>query len=152
MAWRNKQITCSFLVQVLSLALLSRTVLQAGESQLYRTRNTLTSIGVSYDRYWMGRSSWSDIIRNARGISRIIWFHVPPRVSPRTPEEIATGTTKRSKEEMQKIMDEKRMALDLVEGYAIILISTWFDCLLLGSIRLVVAVKHHLRGGYFARL
>ena len=81
----------------------------------------------------MGRTSWSDVMRNARGISRIIWFHVPPRVSPRTPDEIAEGVTKRSKEEMLKIMNEKRMALDLVEGF-------------------VVALKHHLRGSFFFHL
>jgi len=66
----------------------------------------------------MGRTSWSDVVRNARGISRIIWFHVPSRVSPRTPEEIAEGVSKRSPEEMLKVMAEKRMALDLVEGLA----------------------------------
>ena len=81
----------------------------------------------------MGRTSWSDVVRNARGITRIIWFHVPPRVSPRTPDEIAEGVTKRSKEEMLKIMNEKRMALDLVEGF-------------------VVALKHHLRGNFFFHL
>jgi predicted membrane chloride channel (bestrophin family) len=80
-----------------------------------------------YDRYWMGRTYWSDVIRNARGMGRVIWFHVPPRVSPRTPEEIAEGKTQRSKEEMFKVMAEKRMALDLIEGF-------------------VVALKHHLRG------
>lgn len=66
----------------------------------------------------MGRTSWSDMVRNARGISRIIWFHVPPRVSPRTPDEIAQGVSKRSEEEMLKVMAEKRMALDLIEGFA----------------------------------
>jgi len=80
-----------------------------------------------YDRYWMGRTSWSDIVRNARGISRIIWFHIPSRLSPRTPDEVAEGVSKRSQEEMLKVMAEKRMALDLVEGF-------------------VVALKHHLRG------
>lgn len=77
----------------------------------------------------MGRTSWSDVICNARGISRIIWFHVPPRVSASTAEEIAEGVTKRSKGEILKVMDEKRMALDLVEGF-------------------VVALKHDLRGNF----
>lgn len=66
----------------------------------------------------MGRTSWSDVVRNARGMGRVIWFHVPARVSPRTPEEVAEGVSKRSKEEMLKVMAEKRMALDLIEGYA----------------------------------
>ncbi|KAF7984786.1 hypothetical protein HWV62_11778 [Athelia sp. TMB] len=60
-------------------------------------------------------------------MGRIIWFHVPPRLTPRTPEEISSGTIKRSKEEMAKVMAEKRMALDLIEGFA-------------------VALKHHIRG------
>jgi putative membrane protein len=77
----------------------------------------------------MGRTSWSDVVRNARGMGRVIWFHVPARISPRTPEEIAEGTSKRSKEEELKVMAEKRMALDLVEGYALIF-SQVFSCAL----------------------
>ncbi|KAF7331535.1 hypothetical protein MKEN_00032500 [Mycena kentingensis (nom. inval.)] len=75
--------------------------------------------GSGYDRYWMGRSAWSDVIRNSRTVSRLIWFHVPPRLSP--------GALQRSPQEHAKVMAEKRMALDLVEAYA-------------------VALKHHLRG------
>ena len=77
----------------------------------------------------MGRTSWSDIVRNARGISRIIWFHVPSRLSPRTPDEVAEGVSKRSQEEMLKVMAEKRMALDLVEGFA----SCLSECLALAN-------------------
>ncbi|KAK7450605.1 hypothetical protein VKT23_012915 [Stygiomarasmius scandens] len=80
-----------------------------------------------YDRYWMGRTSWSDIIRNSRTIGRLIWFHVPPRLTPKTAEEAATNQVMRSTAELTKVMAEKRMALDLVEGYA-------------------VALKHHIRG------
>ncbi|KAJ7447443.1 UPF0187-domain-containing protein [Mycena latifolia] len=78
-----------------------------------------------YDRYWFGRTAWADVIRNARTTSRLIWFHVPLRISPRTSDE-AIGA-RRSPQEMLKVMAEKRMALDLVEGFA-------------------VALKHHLRG------
>ncbi|KAJ7231320.1 UPF0187-domain-containing protein [Mycena rebaudengoi] len=78
-----------------------------------------------YDRYWMGRTTWSDVIRNARTCGRLIWYHVPLRVSPREAGE-AIGS-RRSEEEMQRVMQEKRAALDLVEGF-------------------VVALKHHLRG------
>jgi putative membrane protein len=60
-----------------------------------------------YDRYWMGRSCWSDVIRDSRALGRVIWFHVPPYM-----EADRSG----SKEEMAKMMKEKRMALDLVEG------------------------------------
>ncbi len=66
-------------------------------------------------------------MRNARSMGRLVWFHVPPRVSPKTPEEIASGQVNRSKQEMIKVMAEKRMALDLIEGFA-------------------VALKHHIRG------
>lgn len=80
-----------------------------------------------YERYWMGRSVWSDIIRNCRTAGRMIWFHVPARLSPKTAHEVEIGHVERSSEELLKAMAEKRMALDLVLGYA-------------------VALKHHLRG------
>ncbi|KAG6888353.1 hypothetical protein C0995_009046 [Termitomyces sp. Mi166 len=80
-----------------------------------------------YDRYWLGRTCWSDVIRSARTIGRLIWFHVPPRLSPKTPQEIESGKVERSSGEMLQVMNEKRMALDLVEGFA-------------------VALKHHVRG------
>ncbi|ESK85641.1 UPF0187-domain-containing protein [Moniliophthora roreri MCA 2997] len=74
-----------------------------------------------YDRYWMGRTAWSDVIRNARTMGRLIWFHVPPRLKAKSENEHP------STEELAKVMAEKRMALDLVEGFA-------------------VSLKHHLRG------
>ncbi|TFK32431.1 Bestrophin, RFP-TM, chloride channel-domain-containing protein [Crucibulum laeve] len=80
-----------------------------------------------YDRYWMGRTCWSDVIRDSRALGRLIWFHVPPRFSNKTAEEVASGQLQRSTEELSKAMSEKRMALDLVEGFA-------------------VALKHHIRG------
>ncbi|KAK0464346.1 Bestrophin, RFP-TM, chloride channel-domain-containing protein [Desarmillaria tabescens] len=80
-----------------------------------------------YDRYWMGRTCWSDVIKYARTMGRLVWFHVPPRLAPKTPQEIESGRTNRSPEEMIKVMTEKRMALDLVEAFA-------------------VATKHHIRG------
>lgn len=66
----------------------------------------------------MGRSCWSDVIKNARTIGRLIWFHVPPYLSIKTTEEIRAGKFQRSPQELSKVMAEKRMALDLVEGYA----------------------------------
>ncbi|KAF8058525.1 Bestrophin, RFP-TM, chloride channel-domain-containing protein [Lyophyllum atratum] len=80
-----------------------------------------------YDRYWLGRTCWSDVIRNARTMGRLIWFHVPPRLSGKTPEEMASGKIERSSQELLKVMAEKRVALDLVKGFA-------------------VALKHHIRG------
>ncbi|KAA1476924.1 UPF0187-domain-containing protein [Dentipellis sp. KUC8613] len=78
-----------------------------------------------YDRYWMGRSSWSDIMRNARTFTRLVWFHVPLRLSPKTAEETLDSST-RSTEEIHKVMKEKRVAIELTVGF-------------------VVALKHHLR-------
>lgn len=69
-----------------------------------------------YDRYWMGRTSWSDVIRNSRAFGRLIWFHVPPRFSGKTAEELQGGRLKRSTQELENAMAEKRMALDLIEG------------------------------------
>ncbi|KDR72660.1 hypothetical protein GALMADRAFT_252832 [Galerina marginata CBS 339.88] len=80
-----------------------------------------------YDRYWMGRTCWSDVIRNSRTLGRLIWFHVPLRLTAKTAEEIQSGKTLRPEEELNKIMTEKRMALDLLEGFSI-------------------ALKHHIRG------
>ncbi|KAJ7836025.1 hypothetical protein B0H14DRAFT_3705532, partial [Mycena olivaceomarginata] len=34
-----------------------------------------------YDCYWMGRTAWTDVIRNARTMARLIWYHVPPRLT-----------------------------------------------------------------------
>ncbi|KAI5118413.1 hypothetical protein M0805_002865 [Coniferiporia weirii] len=72
-----------------------------------------------YDRYWMGRCCWSDLIKNSRTMSRLIWIHVPllTQKGPSSNEAII----------VRKIMREKRLALDLIEGF-------------------VVATKHHLRG------
>ncbi|KAI0821257.1 Bestrophin, RFP-TM, chloride channel-domain-containing protein [Irpex lacteus] len=100
-----------------------------------------------YDRYWQGRSSWSDVIRTSRTFARLIWFHVPLSFSPPGSASSHSGTTnkdageeeekekererererKAREKEVHRIMAEKRMALDLVEGFS-------------------VALKHHLRG------
>ncbi|KAF8809755.1 UPF0187-domain-containing protein [Phlegmacium glaucopus] len=80
-----------------------------------------------YERYWMGRTCWSDVIKNSRTLGRLIWIHVPPRLTPKSPEEVQTGKSTRSTEELSKVMEEKGMAIDLIEGFA-------------------VALKHHLRG------
>ncbi|KII87025.1 hypothetical protein PLICRDRAFT_242552 [Plicaturopsis crispa FD-325 SS-3] len=76
-----------------------------------------------YDRYWMGRSSWSDVVRNVRTFARLAWMHVPPRLESQHPENM---TTEEREREAIKVMAEKRIALDLLEGF-------------------VVALKHHLR-------
>ncbi|KAF8630547.1 hypothetical protein AX15_002849 [Amanita polypyramis BW_CC] len=80
-----------------------------------------------YDRYWMGKTGWEDVIKNSRTLGRLIWFHVPLRLSPKTAEEIETRRVQRSEKELNTAMAEKYMALDLTEGFSI-------------------ALKHHLRG------
>ncbi|KAJ7279047.1 Bestrophin, RFP-TM, chloride channel-domain-containing protein [Mycena rebaudengoi] len=80
-----------------------------------------------YDRYWMGRAAWSDIIRNSRTMGRLIWYHVPARLTVKTEQETISGKIIRSPQELSKAMAEKRMALDLVQAFA-------------------VALKHHIRG------
>lgn len=80
-----------------------------------------------YERYWLGRGYWSDIVRNSRTLGRLIWFHIPARLSPKTPEEVQLGTSQRTVKEMTKVMAEKTMALDLIYGFSL-------------------ALKHHLRG------
>ena len=64
----------------------------------------------SYDRYWMGRCCWSDLIRTCRTMGRLIWFHVPLRVDK-------DGTV--SEDSASRVMREKRLALELIEGYAL---------------------------------
>jgi len=91
-------------------------VLLAGASRILCTFQDLIPIP-RYDRYWMGRTCWSDIIRDSRTMGRLIWFHVPPLLSAKTPEEIQSGTLNRAKQEMMQVMAEKRLALDLVEAY-----------------------------------
>lgn len=74
----------------------------------------LTDFIRSYDRYWAGRTSWSEVFRNTRTITRLIWFHVPPRISP------PGLTVADPKEEAKRAMREKIMALDLVEGHVVL--------------------------------
>jgi hypothetical protein len=55
----------------------------------------------------MGRTCFSDVIRNSRTAGRLIWFHVPPRLTPKAPNETENS---RSTQELIKVMAEKRMA------------------------------------------
>jgi len=95
----------------------------------------------------MGRVCWSDLIRTSRTMGRLIWFHVPPLVRQKTAEEIATGKAMRTTEELMKVMAEKRIALDLVAGYVIIIPWSWSQIIEL--VRFAIATKHHLRGRRF---
>jgi putative membrane protein len=85
-------------------------------------------VSCGYDQYWMGRTAWSNVVKNIQTLSRLIWFHVPLRLTPKTPQELAQPVAPpRSKEEAETVMGEKRVALELLEGFA-------------------TSLKHHLRG------
>ncbi|KAH7101414.1 Bestrophin, RFP-TM, chloride channel-domain-containing protein [Auriculariales sp. MPI-PUGE-AT-0066] len=71
-----------------------------------------------YDRYWMGRGAWGDLLRHCRTLSRLTWYHVPLRSS-------LQGEP--TDEDQRQIMREKRMVIRMIQAFA-------------------VATKHHLRG------
>lgn len=77
-----------------------------------------------YDRYWLGRTYWSDIVRDIRTLSRLIWFHVPLSLGEVIDEEMTSA------EVNERVMQEKEIALDLLLGFA-------------------KALKNYLRGEHF---
>ncbi|KAI0827533.1 Bestrophin, RFP-TM, chloride channel-domain-containing protein [Trametes gibbosa] len=79
-----------------------------------------------YDRYYQGRSAWSDLARTSRTFSRLIWIHVPLKLTP-VPANADGSYPELDTSVARRIMAEKRTALSMVEGF-------------------VVGVKHHLRG------
>ncbi|KAI8978354.1 Bestrophin, RFP-TM, chloride channel-domain-containing protein [Trametes punicea] len=79
-----------------------------------------------YDRYWQGRSAWSDLARTTRTFSRLIWIHVPLKMSL-SPANAQGEVDEVDVSVARRVMAEKRMALSLLESFA-------------------VSVKHHLRG------
>lgn len=83
----------------------------------------------SYDRYWQGRTSWSDIMRTSRTCARLIWYHVPLRMGPAPKkddngrpivplEDKGKASEQERVREVRRLMAEKKMALELIEGYA----------------------------------
>ncbi|KAH9846765.1 Bestrophin, RFP-TM, chloride channel-domain-containing protein [Lenzites betulinus] len=79
-----------------------------------------------YDRYYQGRSAWSDLARTSRTFSRLIWIHVPLKLVP-IPANTDGTNFELDTTVARRIMAEKRTALAMIEGF-------------------VVGVKHHLRG------
>ena len=70
-----------------------------------------------YDQYLMGRTAWSNVAKNTITLSRLIWFHVPLRLSPKTQQELAKPIAPlRGKEEVETVMGEKWIALEMLEG------------------------------------
>jgi ion channel-forming bestrophin family protein len=66
-----------------------------------------------FDQYMAGRTAWSDVVKNIHTIMRLIWFHVPLRLTPKTAGEPVKPP---SKEEIETVMAEKLAALDWLEG------------------------------------
>ncbi len=68
-----------------------------------------------YDRYYQGRTAWSDIARTSRAFSRLIWIHIPLKIAAAQID--ATGKHADTEVSVaRRVMAEKRVALDLVEG------------------------------------
>jgi hypothetical protein len=71
----------------------------------------------AYDQYWRGRTAWSNVAKNTTTLSRLIWFHVPLRLSPKTQQEPTKPVEPlRGKEEVETVMGEKWIALEMLEG------------------------------------
>lgn len=34
-------------------------------------------LAISYERYTLGRSLWSDLVKNSRTFGRLVWIHIP---------------------------------------------------------------------------
>ena len=120
-------------------------------------RSVLTCTLRRYERYWQGRTSWSDVMRTTRTMGRLVWYHVPLRMGPAgKKEDSGKSAAPNGKEkevdaekarEIRRLMLEKKMALDLIEGYAILYprpFSELTPCVYV--CRFAVALKHHLRG------
>lgn len=73
-----------------------------------------------YERYWLGRGCWSDIIQVSRTMTRLVWFHVPIHTSKNLSED-------QLEEDALKVMEEKKQAVQLIYAFS-------------------VALKHHIRG------
>lgn len=97
-----------------------------------RKQNDLSSAGVvigfvisyrassAYDLYCVGRTAWSDVVKNTLTLTRLIWFHVPLRLTPKPPDGLVERVSLPSREEINTVMREKQVALDLLEGYLIL--------------------------------
>jgi putative membrane protein len=74
-------------------------------------------VSCAYDQYWMGRAAWSNVAKNTLTLSRLIWFHVPLRLTPKTQQELAKPVAPpRGKEEVETVMGEKWVAVEMIEG------------------------------------
>lgn len=58
-------------------------------------------------------------MRATRTFARLVWFHVPLRLGPKPQNNSSTEEVKPANkaEEIRRMMAEKRMALDLLQGW-----------------------------------
>lgn len=81
---------------------------------------------------------------NSRTLARLVWFHIPLRV-----QASKEGVTK---EEAERVLEEKKVFLDLIEGFDGFNIARLCPNV---SFRFAFALKHHLRhepGPYYEDL
>lgn len=67
----------------------------------------------------MGRTAWSNVAKNIITLSRLIWFHVPLRLSPKPQQgdsKPVTPLRDNEESEVETIMSEKWIALEMLEG------------------------------------
>ncbi|KAH7878634.1 uncharacterized protein C8R40DRAFT_1067051 [Lentinula edodes] len=95
----------------------------------YRAASALIPLMVRYELYWLGRTAWSDLMKTPHAIIRLIWYQVPPCRTPCTSGKRAIAEWKRPGQKLSEVIAEKKMALDLGEGFS-------------------VALKHHSRVYY----
>ena len=75
----------------------------------------------SYDRYYQGRTAWSDIARSSRTFSRLAWINIPLKLEPT--QDSANGTAVEVDVHVaRRVMAEKRIALDFIKAYDVSLI------------------------------
>ena len=78
----------------------------------YRAPSITTEVSLSFGSIAaMTGTGWAkrlggDVVRNTRTLSRLIWFHVPLRLTLKTPEESASGKVNRPVSELNKVMAE----------------------------------------------
>lgn len=101
-------------------------------------------------RYWWGRCAWSDLIKNSRTMSRLIWIHVPPRLRKVTSvnsPDLPPAPEPSFREETGQAMREKRMMMDLIEAYVAPNLLLYI-LYLIERVRYAVSLKHYVRGWF----
>ncbi|KAJ7327530.1 hypothetical protein DFH08DRAFT_710244, partial [Mycena albidolilacea] len=86
-----------------------------------------------YDRYWMGRTAGTNVIRNAHTMARLIWYHVPLCLTPNNGSRFGGGMS------FSSLPFAPTMAFDFV------FMMVWMVLMLTYvRTRFAVSLKHHL--------